>query len=457
MMEDLFVLAPIVLGGLAVPFVGRAPSPTAGRWRAAAAAGPMLASALAAALLSPIDGPIAGFDTLAPVGLHLFALDGLSAPLFPFVAGLCLAVVLGTPSRFANAKVFARLMATGTLYLGLLAARSPIVVAGFWILTAVPALLELRGKDGQRAFAAHRTVSTLLVSAGVIAVSVEPTSALAGALLVFGVMVREGVFPFHGWVPRFFERASLGTALLFVQPQIGAYVLARFVITQSGGPASLLLDALGVITLLYGAGLALGQRSSRRALGYLAVSLSAPVLIALADGGSLGATGALLVIMSVGLAQTGFGLALWATEARRGALRLDVQGGGHSSTPALAGATLVLGLASVGLPGTLSFIAEDLVFHATVEARPWVGLVMVIATALNGVGVLRIAFRLFGGRRRTSGEGDLSGRERTVLGLLGATLIVLGLAPQPLLDPAAAMVDAARPASAPESTRSTNP
>ncbi|MCA9606986.1 MAG: hypothetical protein KC619_15370 [Myxococcales bacterium] len=440
----LTVLAPMVLGGLGVPFVARASTPGSARWRAATTGIAMLASSLAAALLSPIDGPIAGFDTLAPAGLGYFALDGLSAPLYPFVAGLTVAIVLGTPSRFARPRGFAGLLATGTLYLGLLAARHPVLVAGFWVLTAVPTLLELRGREGGRIFAIHRTVSTVLVATGVIAVGVAPTSPLAASLLVLGVMVREGIFPFHGWVPRFFERASLGTALLFVQPQVGAYVLARFVIAQTGEPASLLLDVLGVVTLLYGAGLALGQRSSRRALGYLVVSQSAPVLIALADGGTLGATGALLVIVSVGLAQTGFGLALWATEARRGALRLDVESGGHSTTPALAGSTLVLGLASVGLPGTLSFVAEDLVFHATIEARPWVGLVMVIATALNGIGVMRVAFRLFGGKRRTTGEGDLTGRERTVLGLLGATLIVLGLLPQPLLAPAAAMVDAAQ-------------
>jgi NADH:ubiquinone oxidoreductase subunit 4 (subunit M) len=96
----------------------------------------------------------------------------------------------------------------------------------------------------------------------------------------------------------------------------------------------------------------------------------------------------------------------------------------------------VLGLASVGLPGTLAFVAEDLVFHATLEARPWTGVAVIAATALNGISVLRIAFRLFGGRTRRTGEGDLTGRERLVLGALGAFLFALGLAPHPILAPA---------------------
>ena len=85
-------------------------------------------------------------------------------------------------------------------------------------------------------------------------------------------------------------------------------------------------------------------------LGYLAVSQTALVLVGFADGGQLGATGALLVILAAGLAQTGFGLALVATEARRGTIQLDQDGGGHAATPALAGSLLVLGLSAVGLP-----------------------------------------------------------------------------------------------------------
>lgn len=435
-MSTYLVLAPVVMGFATAAFTGFARDAHSARRRAALGALSMLGLAVAAAFLARIDEALVSFDAVATTG-PLFGLDGLSAPLFPFVAGLLVAVVMGTPNRFANTPFFVRLVATGTLYLGLLATRTPFGVALLWVLTSMPTVLELRGRHAGRVFFFHQLFSSLLVASGVIAASFYgPASRWAGPLVLLGVMVREGVFPFHGWVPRFFERAPLGTALLFMQPQIGAYVLARFIVTGPVGEASLLLDVLGVVTVLYGAGLALVQRSSRRALGYLTVSQSALVLVGLADGGLLGATGALLVIIALGLAQTGFGVALWAVETRRGALHLDVDGGGQASTPALAGATLVLGLASVGLPGTLAFVAEDLVFHATLEARPWVGVAMVIATALNGISVVRIAFRLFGGRRRESGEGDLSARERLVLGLLGATLVVLGLLPQPLLAPA---------------------
>lgn len=421
-----------------------APSAATARIRAALGATLALGLAGAAALFGRIDGPTMHFDTWERMSIGL---DGLSAPLAPFVVAIGLAVVVGTPNRFADPKYFARILVSVAFSVALLSARTPLTLALFWVLSGAPTLAELRGRRGWRIFLVQHVMSSTLVVAGVLVAKTHGALvSLAAPLLVLGIMVREGIFPFHAWVPRFFVRAPLGSALVFVQPQLGAYVLARWVVADPlGGSASWLLDVLGVVTMIYGASLALGQRSARRALGYLSVSQSALVLLGLADGGLLGATGALLVIIAVGLAQTGFGLALSATEARRGPLRLDVDGGGHATTPALAGATLMLGLASVGIPGTLAFVAEDLVFHATLEARPWVGVAMVLATAINGIAVLRIAFRLFGGRARRTGEGDLTRRERTVLGLVGATLVILGLVPQPVLAPALHALEHLRP------------
>jgi NADH-quinone oxidoreductase subunit M len=466
----LWATIPVAALALASALTYVAPDVRAARARAAIGATLGLALATLAALFGRLDGPTMHFHAWSPLS---FGLDRLSAPLAPFVVAIGLAVVLGTPNRFASGSVastrsaadrsvasvgsaadgssaahrsadpraghghyFARLLANVALSLALLAARTPLTLAIFWILSGVPMLAELRGRRGFRIFVVQHVASSTLVLAGVVVAKLAALESFAAPLLVLGIMVREGIFPFHAWVPRFFVRAPLGSALVFVQPQIGAYVLARWVVADPlGGSASWLLDVLGVVTMLYGAALALGQRSARRALGYLAVSQSALVLLGLADGGLLGATGALLVIVAVGLAQTGFGLAISATEARRGPLRLDVESGGFSSTPALAGATLMLGLSSIGLPGTLAFVAEDLVFHATLEARPWVGVVMVLATAINGIAVLRIAFRLFGGRTRRTGEGDLTRRERFVLGVVGAVLVTLGLVPQPVLAP----------------------
>jgi len=277
------------------------------------------------------------------------------------------------------------------------------------------------------------TSATLLVASLALASPGHRDPESSEILLLLAVMIRGGMFPFHAWVPRLFDGAPIGTALVFVQAQMGSYLLARDTVVAPTESVLAVFNVFAVVALLYCAALALVQTSARRGLGYLAVSPTALVLVGFADGGQLGATGALLVILSAGFAQTGFGLALEAIEARRGTVRLDQDGGGHATTPALAASLLVLGLCTVGLPGTLAFVGEDLVFNTTLTARPLVGIAMIAATAMNGATVLRYALRIFGGKKRTNGEGDLILRERLVLASLGAALFALGIFPQSLI------------------------
>jgi NADH-quinone oxidoreductase subunit M len=362
-----------------------------------------------------------------------FGLDGLSAPLFVYLALTTLAIVASTSARDADPSRLARYVVTGALHLGLVASRRGDLFAAFWLASLVPLAVELRGKPGQRGFVALQLVGTIAVIAS-LATDPATNAPTRDALLLLAVAVRAGTFPFHAWIPQVFESAPIGSALGFVQAQSGAYLLARDLIARPSPSIALAFDGIAAASLVYGAALALAQRSARRTLGYLTVSQGALVVVGLADGGPVGAAGALAALLALGLAQVGFGLGLSAVEARRGTLSLDRDHGGHASTPALAGAVLVLGLASAGLPGTLGFVAEDLVFNTTLEARWWVAVAMIVATATNGATVLRCAFRLFGGKRRSTGEGDLTPRERLVLAGLGASLFALGLFPQVVLD-----------------------
>jgi hypothetical protein len=60
--------------------------------------------------------------------------------------------------------------------------------------------------------------------------------------------------------------------------------------------------------------------------------------------------------------------------------------------------------------------------------------VLIVATALNGITVVRNFFLLFTGSTRHAGERDLTVREGTALTLVLLTLLSLGIAPALLLD-----------------------
>jgi NADH-quinone oxidoreductase subunit M len=136
--------------------------------------------------------------------------------------------------------------------------------------------------------------------------------------------------------------------------------------------------------------------------------------------------------VSVALALHGFGLTIRALEARFGRLSLADFHGLYEQSPALAMCFLLTGLASVGFPGTLGFVAADLLADGAAEGSPYVALAAVLAAALNGIAVVRVYFLLFTGTRHASAVRLLVGpRERLAILTLSALILGGGLFPQP--------------------------
>jgi NADH:ubiquinone oxidoreductase subunit 4 (subunit M) len=109
---------------------------------------------------------------------------------------------------------------------------------------------------------------------------------------------------------------------------------------------------------------------------------------------------------------------------------------------------LVSGLALVGLPGTLGYLAEDLLFHGALESAPVIGLALHMATALNAIHLFRLFSRLFLGRlgSEIAVVPDALARERLPLTCCILFLVVAGLIPGPILrhrEPVAERIHAA--------------
>ena len=104
-------------------------------------------------------------------------------------------------------------------------------------------------------------------------------------------------------------------------------------------------------------------------------------------------------------------------------------------TPRLATFFAICGLALVGLPGTLGFAAEDLLFHGSLESHPLLGLTLPIATALNGITIYRLFARLFLGRAtvQTPAVPDALPGERWGLSAAVVFLVAGGILPSALV------------------------
>ena len=396
-------------------------------------------------------------------------IDGITAVLLPYVALVEMAILLVAPRRALEPSAVARILFGAAATLAVFLTSHPLLLIALWCATALPTWISVRSTPGgnaaARVFAIAMSAAVLCMAVGTVLLIIDPPWATApgwvgsagGWLVALAVMIRKGIFPFHSWYPALFSGATMSTALAATVPQVASYTAVRLLIGHVDHPEGvaaelIVLSQMALITATYGAALAIVQRDLRSLIGTLAMSQSALVLGGLAGTLPMELNGAFCVWISSGLALTGIGLVSWALESRAGPIRLDTPQGRFWDAPALAAFFLLFGLAGIGLPGTLSFVADDLIVSGSLDEQLHAGLLVILATVLSGIAMMRGWFHVFGG------PGDSEGtrhaillRERVALTALLAALFLLGLWPDPLvraLDRATARLLGTPPAAA---------
>jgi NADH-quinone oxidoreductase subunit M len=256
--------------------------------------------------------------------------------------------------------------------------------------------------------------------------------AMACVPLLLAVLVRSGTFPLHLWITDLCENASYTTALLAVTPVTGVYAAVRLVMPVCPDWVLQGIGTFSLVTAVYAAAMAVVQRDGRRFFAYLFLSHASMILVGLELDTPISLTGALSLWFSVALSLSGLGLTLRAVESRFGPVTLTHFHGLYEHSPALAVCFLLTGLGSVGFPGTLGFVAAELLVDGAIGANVMIGVAMVVAAALNGIAVVRAYFLIFTGSRHVSAVPlGITPRERFAVLTLAALILGGGLAPQP--------------------------
>ncbi len=423
---ELALLLPIV-GALGVQFVAEVESKA--RLCLAAMAGSFVCSMVAWALVSAGVAPRGGLPGWG--GSRVFQLDGLSAPLVSATALLYFLIVLST----ARMKLL-RLSFTWTLLgeatrLGIFACSAPWPLIALLAIGTIPPYVDLVQRERpKRVYVLHMAlfVVLLVLGWGIVELGYRGGS----VFLLLAVLIRSGTIPMHLWVADLFEHASFSVALMFLAPITGVYAAIRLVLPVAPEWVLSSLGVFSVVTAVYAAGMAMVQRESRRFFSYFLLSHVSLVMLGLELHTPISLTGAICLWYSVMLSLGGLGMTLRAVESRHRRLSLADHHGLYSLSPSLAVCFLVTGLASVGFPGTMGYISTELLVDGLVGAKPWMGMGVVLAGALNSIAVLRVYWRLFTGTRTVSPVTlAISPRERFAVLALLAVILGGGLFPQP--------------------------
>ena len=297
--------------------------------------------------------------TWIPGGEALIRIDTLSSVLLPFAAGLWLLTVAVTPRAALDRRGLRRTALATLLTLTSFLTESAVVLlllsaASVW--TFLSALDDPAHRYQRQVVAVYLGASTLLFAAGVVLLvspGVQNTmiETVAMWLIVVAALVRKGIVPFHAWVPEVFDRGRLGPAILFNAPQVGAYITIVLIVPRASPEMLRTIALLALGTAVYGAALALVQRSARRACGYLFMSQSALVMAGLDCTSVTALAGGLLVWLSAGLAFAGLARCVLVLEARRGRLDLTSYHGGYDRHAGAGDQFSCHGARMHGLPG----------------------------------------------------------------------------------------------------------
>lgn len=351
--------------------------------------------------------------------------------LLPYPALVCLVTLTACSfSALGNTSpsTYGTILGLGSLSTGLTLSEAPYWFAIYWLVSALLTWREVQSADrgAGRIFALSMLAATVLLGSGCFGAKT------LGALIV-GLAIREACFPFHSWILSFVEKTPMGVVVAFLAPQPGVYLHLRSLGAHL--PPTLHREAalLGMVTAIFAAMLATGQKRLKRTLAYLIMSQSGLVAFGLETSSKVGHLGALSAWLLVGLGIAGFAMTVEALEARRAVeIELGEAGGDFEATPILATSFLLSGLSMVGLPGTLGFISEDLLVQGSVAEFPILGLALIGVTAVNAVTVMRCLLTVFVGRKQVV-KIDLQPRERWAASLTLAALFLLGLFPQVLV------------------------
>ncbi|QNP64686.1 NADH-quinone oxidoreductase subunit M [Streptomyces genisteinicus] len=257
----------------------------------------------------------------------------------------------------------------------------------------------------------------------------------------FAFAVKAPLWPLHTWLPNAMGEATAPVAVLItaVVDKVGTFAMLRFCLQlfpEASKWATPAILVLALISIVYGALLAVGQRDIKRLVAYASISHFGFIVLGIFAMTSQAQSGATLYMVNHGISTAALMLVAGFLISRRGSRLIADYGGVQKVAPVLAGTFLVGGLATLSLPGLAPFVSEFLVLVGTFSAYPVAGVIATSGIVLAALYTLVLYQRTMTGpvKAEVSTMPDLKARELVVVAPLIALLLFLGVFPKPVTE-----------------------
>lgn len=260
-------------------------------------------------------------------------------------------------------------------------------------------------------------------------------------VLVVSLAMRLPLAPFHFWLPAAHASSPTGLSILLATGyvQTAAVGILRFALplfpdaARDIGPA---LSLVGIGALVYASLIALVQKELKRLVAYTSIGYAGFAVFGISTLNVQGLTGAVVQILTHGLATAALFMLIGFLAVRRGTTEVGAFGGLAKPMPVCAFFFAVMVLSLVGLPLLGGFVGDLFVLLGSLETRRELSGVALVAMVVAASYLLWVQRRLFLGpvdEPANRGLIDLDRVERGVLLAITIPIVFIGVYPNPVL------------------------
>jgi NADH-quinone oxidoreductase subunit M len=253
--------------------------------------------------------------------------------------------------------------------------------------------------------------------------------------------IKAPLWPFHTWLPDAAKAATPGTSVLLlgVLDKVGTYGMIRFCLAlfpDASKTFTPLIITLAVISIIYGAFMAIGQKDIKGLIAFTSISHFGFITMGIFAMTSQGMSGANLYMVNHGFSTAALFLVAGWMMARRKSSTISDFGGLQRVTPVMAWSFFIAGMSGLALPGLSSFVSEFLVLVGTYTRYPVAAVIGTLGIVLAALYILIPIQKTLHGPTTEGNENlkDLNLREKIAIAPVIAIIVVMGFYPKPVLD-----------------------